>query len=380
MTARGLVTSETHGRDDAATEADRSNEIPNYEFSPAGIVRICATDVDEAAEQIRDWRVELTQFERGPAQISGIMIPLGQTLIGRGHCTKALYARGAAPKRSVSFLFKSAHVPSRASALTTDTDTCIVYGSGAQINNYTARDVLTVAVSIASTRWLELEHAFGFRLACGDGESQILTTSPEYSRSISALMDEVCRSMDAAQGANVAPERVAAWEDAVRGIIASMLDSPTKYERPTRDRAGRYRAVRRAQEFIHENLGEHLSLLALCDASLASARTLEYGFRELFGISPLTYVRYERLGRVHRELYRAQRSEASVTDVAMRWGFWHLGQFSKEYRGLFGECPSETLSRSRNRNIYGAFEAVEGGTAFRSSEQTYLHQQMAKFR
>ena len=29
-------------------------------------------------------------------------------------------------------------------------------------------------------------------------------------------------------------------------------------------------------------------------------------------------------------------------NVAHRWGFWHMGQFARDYRRLFGELPSET--------------------------------------
>jgi len=32
-------------------------------------------------------------------------------------------------------------------------------------------------------------------------------------------------------------------------------------------------------------------------------------------------------------------SSASVSDVACRWGFWHLSRFAAHYRGLFGELP-----------------------------------------
>jgi len=39
-----------------------------------------------------------------------------------------------------------------------------------------------------------------------------------------------------------------------------------------------------------------------------------------------------------------------VADVANRHGFWHMGQFAKDYRKTFGELPSETLKRSRVEN------------------------------
>ena len=38
-------------------------------------------------------------------------------------------------------------------------------------------------------------------------------------------------------------------------------------------------------------------------------------------------------------------SEKSVSQVAARWGLHHSGNFARDYAGLFGECPRETLRR-----------------------------------
>lgn len=59
----------------------------------------------------------------------------------------------------------------------------------------------------------------------------------------------------------------------------------------------------------------------------------------------MTYLRRLRLEKVHEELSAAEPDLASVTEVATRWGFVHLGRFAAAYYRAFGEFPSETLRR-----------------------------------
>ncbi len=44
-------------------------------------------------------------------------------------------------------------------------------------------------------------------------------------------------------------------------------------------------------------------------------------------------------------LLRGNYGSAHVIEIAFGWGFTHMGQFSSDYRHMFGEKPSETLRR-----------------------------------
>jgi transcriptional regulator GlxA family with amidase domain len=50
---------------------------------------------------------------------------------------------------------------------------------------------------------------------------------------------------------------------------------------------------------------------------------------------------------VRDELLRSD-SQSTVTTVALRYGFAHLGRFSAYYQSSFGEAPSMTLRRGRS--------------------------------
>jgi transcriptional regulator GlxA family with amidase domain len=76
-----------------------------------------------------------------------------------------------------------------------------------------------------------------------------------------------------------------------------------------------------------------------------SERTLEYAFKEIMGLAPMAYLIPVRLHRARRALLAATHGSTTVAAVALDWGFWHFGEFSRAYRECFGELPSDTLRR-----------------------------------
>lgn len=101
------------------------------------------------------------------------------------------------------------------------------------------------------------------------------------------------------------------------------------------------RHVRRAIEFMQANIARPIALADIVQASGASARSLQAGFRRFKESTPMNYLRQLRLGAVRAELLDA-RSRDSIASIAQRWGFTHIGSFSAAYQQAYGELPSET--------------------------------------
>lgn len=109
----------------------------------------------------------------------------------------------------------------------------------------------------------------------------------------------------------------------------------------------RKKVVDRACEWMLQTSSDQvLSMLELCQRLGVSQRKLSYCFQHVLGMSPMQYQRTARLNRVRAELKKAQRDEG-VFDIASRWGFWHMGQFSQDYKRLFCELPSATLLKHK---------------------------------
>ena len=104
------------------------------------------------------------------------------------------------------------------------------------------------------------------------------------------------------------------------------------------------RVVRDAMNYMDAHLGEPITMESIARSVHMSVRSIQQGFRDELGMSPMTYLRDRRLERAHDELADALPSDGvTVTEVANRWGFHHLGSFAVEYRKRWGTTPSETL-------------------------------------
>lgn len=102
--------------------------------------------------------------------------------------------------------------------------------------------------------------------------------------------------------------------------------------------------VRRAAQLIEERAGEPWTVETLASAVFVGARALQVGFRKDLGVTPMEYLREVRLLRARDDLLGSPAS-VQVSDIATRWGFFHLGRFSQLFRDRFGVLPSECLRR-----------------------------------
>lgn len=137
------------------------------------------------------------------------------------------------------------------------------------------------------------------------------------------------------------PAMRAAVEDTLMTALFELLAHNQQPRDDTRRAAPA--AIRRAMEYIETHAAEPITASQLAQQVGVSTRSLYAGFRSSVGQSPMAFLKAVRLERVRQALLQASGSGVSVTELAMAWGFGHLGQFAADYRAQFGELPSETL-------------------------------------
>ncbi|MEY3402500.1 MAG: hypothetical protein AN487_17825 [Anabaena sp. CRKS33] len=106
----------------------------------------------------------------------------------------------------------------------------------------------------------------------------------------------------------------------------------------------RYSLVKKAEEISRSYRDKPLTLQKLCEELETSSSALSCGFQEVFGISPMAYIKIQRLNGVRRALTNANPNTITVMNVAQEWGFWNAPHFAKDYKEMFGELPSKTLT------------------------------------
>jgi AraC-like DNA-binding protein len=135
-------------------------------------------------------------------------------------------------------------------------------------------------------------------------------------------------------------------------MLLSTLDTAGSFEPTTSERTRQAHSlvVKAAEDHALSRIDDPVQITDLCRAAGVSERALQYAFKEVMGLSPRDYLARLRLHRVRQALLAASQRTSTVSVEALKWGFWHFGEFSRAYKDCFGELPSQTLRRPPSGN------------------------------
>ncbi len=128
-------------------------------------------------------------------------------------------------------------------------------------------------------------------------------------------------------------------------IIASKLLTLLKTNVSREALCSQAASFERIAHYIESNLKQDICVEQLADQAHISLRSLYALFERHAGSTPKNYIRRKKLELIKASLSDPSCSVRNVTEIALDYGFLHLGRFSESYKLAFGELPSDTLKR-----------------------------------
>ena len=101
-------------------------------------------------------------------------------------------------------------------------------------------------------------------------------------------------------------------------------------------------AMKRALEILNDPENLPITVAELCCRVKASPATLQRAFQSRFNMNTKSYIRARCLSAVKHNLTMAN-PDTPIYEVANRWGFWHMGQFARDFTKMFGYLPSKVI-------------------------------------
>ena len=312
--------------------------------------QLCFSELDTFFEVVRSWDLEFRQLDRG--QFKGTLLQYGFTeaQIGITTVNRKFDQRGVAPKRLVSFAILGPESPPIIwRGLEVDHHKIMVYGPGDEIDCASEPGFHVMTYSISERLLSKLGHDLGVhRLGKALKRNKVVPISNRSRKTFQGAIAGINHQVD--------PDGKGLKSESVRGAlektIPRLILNAIAETQDIKIRSPLTKRRRRALATIEQNLTSSpipfTTVGELCQATGVSERTLQYLFKQKYCITPKAYLRLVRLNAVRRALYKADPRKTKIADIANKNGFWHMGQFAKDYKKLFGELPSETTLR---RNV-----------------------------
>lgn len=108
------------------------------------------------------------------------------------------------------------------------------------------------------------------------------------------------------------------------------------------------RLIAACERLVLSGEAADIALSEVARRSGYTLRSLEIIFRRSVGMTPGRWFMNARLNGALRDFLTCG-IDATISDIAMKWGFRHMSRFAEYYRRTFGELPRDTLARSGAR-------------------------------
>lgn len=106
--------------------------------------------------------------------------------------------------------------------------------------------------------------------------------------------------------------------------------------------------INRVMEFVNSTSEISINKPLILQHAFCSARTLDYAFQSILGVSFKKYLILRRMTLIKKELLH--HPEKNIKNIVSKYGIVNLGRFSSDFNALFGQYPKQMMQQ--NKLIY----------------------------
>jgi AraC family ethanolamine operon transcriptional activator len=296
-----------------------------------------ALDADEFATRVRGFRLELLQIDRGRFNVYGTQIRLGQTLLSEVNLGRAAVHWWSSPPGSVTIAMKTSDVRALWRGIPLELSDIMIVGPRTEIEIVSQAGFKFAAATFERAAFERAARFCGLDIGFDHAGIRLLRLEESANDRIRAALRATIAE------ARTVPFVRKSWAEHLLELVttavsASRPSSPASTSRRVQALDGAIAAIRKSPAEIRR-------VADLCRMAGARERTLRKAFVERYTLPTAQFLKALRLNGARWEIGRPAGNGARISEIANRWGFWHLGQFAHDYRRWFDELPSGTYER-----------------------------------
>lgn len=306
-----------------------------------GITAARFSDFDQQAEQLKGFGQEYLQLNPGPFDGRFLSVEFGENVsLHVEYANRALAQSMTAPSDLISLGFVLGSTPYQANGETLDHNSVLLVPPGAELLFHSPEGASIVALCV-SNEMLRQSGLFEDIPLFEAGKSAMVVRAANFAeRARQDIVDGLGRV-----GTNPDPS-------ALGRILAASLLTNLRAELALRSditgiTAGtrKLESVVRTIDLFKSRPHDPITYDLLSAYTGVSRRSLQSGFKDVVGCGPFEYQRQLRLCDARAKILASGATGQPIADIAAEVGFFDLSHFSRAYKKLFSESPSQTRQR-----------------------------------
>lgn len=307
-------------------------------------------DFDQFRDLLLGWDVDVTQLSSGPLCLSSDQVVFDNTLT----LTHLKSNRRLADKMAIDHgwvTFVVCFTPNSFCGLEVPSSSMIIFGPGREYRSVLPEGFQSFEICAS------IDYLSQYGITIGDWKFDELAPERCVLSLTDHYLDQFRQLSLALRSFSKGPSVESLWttaasERAIGLVLGVLQESGHAKSSPMKRGLSRWTLTTRALDRI-DGWGSHYETVAALSKSIGcSSRALQLAFHTSLGMTPLQYILARRLQLARRALLQAAPDQETVTHIATDHEFFHFGRFSQYYKNLFGELPSDSLSKSRKLKSY----------------------------